>query len=91
VEDPSLERFFREGRVGKGLGRASVKKVVARKLDILDYAEKLSDLGSPPGNRLEDLKGHLQGLHSIRINDPWRVVFRWTDSGAVEVDVRDYH
>src|SRR5713226_6415287 len=49
------------------------------------------DLASPPGNRLEALKGKLGGFHSIRINDQWRLVFRWTDSGPAEVDIRDYH
>ena len=89
--DPSVERFFKEGRLSKGVGWASVKKIAARKLDVLDYVEALSDLASPPGNRLEALKGDLKGLHSIRINDQWRVVFRWTDAGPVEVDIRDYH
>jgi len=88
---PSVERFFKEGRVGKGVGWASVKKTAARKLDVLDYAEALSDLASPPGNRLEALKGDLKGLHSIRINDQWRIVFRWTDAGPGDVDIRDYH
>jgi proteic killer suppression protein len=88
--DPSVERFFKEGRVGKGVGWAGVKKIAARKLDMLDYAEALSDLASPPGN-LEALKGDLKDLHSIRINDQWRVVFRWTDAGPIEVDIRDYH
>jgi proteic killer suppression protein len=68
-----------------------VARVVARKLDMPDYADRLSDLASPPGNRLEALKGDLVGFHSIRINDQWRVVFRWTDSGPTAVDVRDYH
>ncbi len=89
--DSSVERFFKEGRLSKGVGWTSVKKIAARKLDVLDYAEALTDLASPPGNRLEALKGDLKGLHSIRINDQWRVVFRWTDAGPVEVDIRDYH
>jgi proteic killer suppression protein len=89
--DPSVERFFKEGRLGKGVAWSPVKRTVARKLDVLDYAEALSDLASPPGNRLEALKGDLKGLHSIRINDQWRVVFRWTDAGPVDVDIRDYH
>jgi proteic killer suppression protein len=50
-----------------------------------------SDLLSPPGNRLEALRGDLRGLHSIRVNEQWRVVFRWTVSGPADVDVRDYH
>ena len=58
---------------------------------MLDYAQQLDDLRSPPGNRLEALKGNLAGFHSIRINDQWRVIFRWTDAGPTEVDVVDYH
>lgn len=58
---------------------------------MVDYAETLTDLASPPGNRLEALKGDLAGFHSIRINAQWRVVFRWTASGPAEVDIRDYH
>ena len=87
----TIERFFREGRVSKGIGWAGVSKIAARKLDMLDYAAALPDLASPPGNRLERLKGDLKRCHSIRINDQWRVVFRWTDAGAEEVDIRDYH
>jgi proteic killer suppression protein len=68
-----------------------VKKIAARKLDLLHYAERLEDLASPPGNRLEALKGDLAGLHSIRINDQWRVIFQWTDGGPVAVDIKDYH
>ena len=62
-----------------------------RKLDMLDYAKSLRDLSSPPGNRFERLSGPLAGLHSIRINSQWRVVFRWTDAGPEDVDIRDYH
>ena len=58
---------------------------------MLDYAETLSDLASPPGNRLEALKGDLAGFHSIRINDQWRVIFRWSPGGPRDVDIRDYH
>ena len=58
---------------------------------MLDYAETLSDLASPPGNRVEALKGNLAGFHSVRINDQWRLVFRWTAAGPGEVDIRDYH
>lgn len=86
-----VERFFREERIPRRAGWAGVARVVTRKLDMLDYAERLADLNSPPGNRLEALGGDLRGLHSIRVNDQWRVVFRWTASGPSEVDVRDYH
>jgi proteic killer suppression protein len=58
---------------------------------MLDYSAALRDLASPPGNRLKALKGKLDGFHSIRINDQWRVVFRWTASGPAEVDIRAYH
>jgi len=58
---------------------------------MLAYAEALTDLASPPGNRLEPLKGDLAGLHSLRINDQWRILFRWTDSGPTDVEIRDYH
>jgi proteic killer suppression protein len=88
---PVVEKFFREGVLARGVGWADRAKVVARKLDMLDYADVLSDLASPPGNRLEALRGELRGLHSIRVNDQWRIVFRWSTSGPVDVDVRDYH
>jgi len=87
----TVERFFREGRINKRVGWAGVAKMATRKLDMLDYAERLSDLASPPGNRLEALKGDRKGFHSIRINDQWRVVFRWAAAGPEEVDIRDYH
>ena len=58
---------------------------------MVDYAERLADLACPPGNRLEALKGDRTGFHSIRINDRWRVVFRWTDRGPAEVNILDYH
>lgn len=58
---------------------------------MLDYAGVLSDLASPPGNRLEALKGELKGAYSIRINAQWRLVFRWTEAGPEGVDIRDYH
>lgn len=88
---PAVERFFREGRLPRGAGWVAVARIAARKLDMLDYAAVLGDLASPPGNRLEALKGDLAGLHSVRINDRWRVVFRWTESGPSEVDIREYH
>jgi len=56
----------------------------------LNVAARLDDLKAPPGNRLEALKGQLKGLHSIRINKQWRIVFRWLD-GAHEVQIVDYH
>jgi proteic killer suppression protein len=54
-------------------------------------AARLDDLKAPPGNRLEALSGNLKGFHSIRINEQWRIVFRWTDAGPDEVRISDYH
>lgn len=89
--DPEIERFFRDGRAPRRVGWVAVAKIALRKLDMLEYADALIDLASPPGNRLEALKGDLQGFHSIRINDQWRVIFRWTVAGPADVDIRDYH
>ena len=90
--DKATEEFFVTGRLTVGgVGWASVRGVVKRKLDMLHYACKLADLRNPPGNRLEALKGRLKGAHSIRINDQWRVVFHWTEAGPTRVRVIDYH
>ncbi len=88
--DEATESFFRTGRA-KHASWTNIKSVVARKLDMIQYAAKLSDLKSPPGNRLEALTKDRIGYHSIRINDQWRLVFRWTESGPTEVEVTDYH
>jgi proteic killer suppression protein len=61
------------------------------KLDVLNGAHDLLDMRSPPGNRLEALKGDLAGFYSIRVNDQWRIVFRWKDGNAYEVQQTDYH
>jgi proteic killer suppression protein len=70
---------------------ADVLRVALRKLDMINAARSLRDLRSPPANRLEALRGDLAGLHSIRVNDQWRVVFRWADDSAHEVRLMDYH
>jgi toxin HigB-1 len=62
-----------------------------RKLDTLNAAHELVDLRMPPGNRLEALKGNLEGFHSIRINDQWRIIFRWENGNANQVTIIDYH
>lgn len=85
-----VETFFIDGLAPKRAGWSGVARIVKRKLDMLDYAYHLNDLRSPPGNRLEALKGDLAGFNSIRVNDQWRIVFRWTDAGPAEVAV-DYH
>jgi proteic killer suppression protein len=65
--------------------------VARRKLDVLNAATQLADLKFPPGNRLEALKGNRTGQHSIRINEQYRICFRWTDQGAEDVEITDYH
>ncbi len=65
--------------------------VVARKFDQLDSADELRDLRSPPGNRLETLRGDRTGQHSIRINDQFRICFVWSDTGPQRVEIVDYH
>jgi toxin HigB-1 len=65
--------------------------VAWRKLAILDAAERLDDLRVPPGNQIEKLSGDRRGEHSIRINDQWRICFRWSDGDAYDVEITDYH
>ena len=61
------------------------------KLDILNSAHNIDDLRSPPGNRLEQLSGNLRGFYSIRINNQWRIIFRWDANNAYDVRIVDYH
>ncbi|MBA2572533.1 MAG: type II toxin-antitoxin system RelE/ParE family toxin [Gemmatimonadetes bacterium] len=70
---------------------AELHRVMLRKLVQLDAAERLDDLRVPPGNRLEALKGDRRGQHSIRVNDQWRLCFRWSNGNAYEVEIVDYH
>jgi proteic killer suppression protein len=70
---------------------SAIGKLARRKLDMVNAAAKLDDLKAPPGNRLEALKGDLAGHYSIRINDQWRVVFKWKDGAAHEVRITDSH
>jgi proteic killer suppression protein len=69
----------------------AVSKIGLRKLDYLNAAKTLEDMKAPPGNRLEALKGKYKGKYSIRINDQYRIVFRFKESGAYEVEITDYH
>jgi len=89
--DKATEEFFLTGRLKKNLGWRGLAAVARRKVDMLSYSADVLDLRSPPGNRLEALKGELKGYHSIRINDQWRIVFRWTIAGAGEVRIADYN
>ena len=68
-----------------------IQRVALRKLVMLDAAEQLSDLRVPPGNRLEKLTGDRIGQHSIRVNDQWRICFRWTKAGAEDISITDNH
>jgi toxin HigB-1 len=89
--DKETERFYATGKTSKRSGWAQVKKAALRKLDMVEYAKKLQDLKVPPNNRLEKLSGDLKGFYSIRINDQWRIVFRWSDKGASQLRILDYH
>lgn len=79
-EDGTCHRQWRE-----------FEKVALRKLDALDAAVELKDLASPPGNRVEALRGDRAGQHSTRINDQWGVCFTWTETGPEKVEIVDYH
>lgn len=76
---------------GKSTRFGSILKVATRKLTQLEAAATLEFLRSPPGNRLEALKGNRAGQHSIRVNDQWRICFRWTSAGPEDVEIVDYH
>ena len=82
--------IFQQRRVPKGLPMKPVGTTLVAMVQ-LNNAAMLGDLVAPPGNRLEALRGDLAGKHSIRINDQWRIVFRWSDEGPEEVEIVDYH
>jgi len=87
--DKETEKLYITGRSNK-LPEA-VCNVGIRKLDFLNGAKSLDDLRMPPGNRLELLKGQYKGKHGIRINDQFRIVFKFIDSDAYDVEITDYH
>ncbi len=87
--DRDTERLFARHPTRRFGG--DVQRVALRKLRMLDAAERLDDLRVPPGNRLERLRGDRQGQHSIRINDQWRICFRWRGGDAHDVEIVDYH
>jgi len=87
--DKETERIWRRQRVRQFDDGA--RRIALRKLLILDAAEVLGDLRVPPGNRLEKLKGDRAGSYSIRVNQQWRICFNWSDAGAEDVELIDYH
>lgn len=87
--DREAEHIWRGERSRKLPG--DIQRIALRKLRLLNQARRLDDLRVPPGNRLEALKGDRAGQHSIRINDQWRICFRWDGQGAFDVEIADYH
>lgn len=87
--DKATERLWRRDKVPSVDPR--VQKAVIRKLAQIHAARFLDSLRVPPGNRLESLKGDRAGQHSIRLNDQWRICFTWTEGGAEDVELVDYH
>jgi proteic killer suppression protein len=86
--DKDTEWLFHDRRVARF---GAIGRIARRKLLILHAATRLDDLRVPPGNRLEALRGQRAGQHSIRINDQWRICFRWIGGDAVDVEITDYH
>ena len=82
------EAMFHGSRIARFV---NIESVAMRKLAMLNQAGRLADLRVPPGNRLEPLEGDRAGQHSIRVNDQFRICFRWTDAGPEDVEIVDYH
>ena len=92
VKDTTAQNIF------DGLNSKAARKLpqelhrkARRQLDLLNAVTRVEDLKIPPGNQLEALKGTLKGFHSIRINDQWRIIFRWLDGNAEDVKIIDYN
>jgi proteic killer suppression protein len=92
-KDAGTRDFYRSENTKAARSRvpASLAKVARRKLDYVLAATELLDLRSPPGNRLEALRGERLGQYSIRINEQYRICFEWTAQGAKDVEIVDYH
>jgi len=88
-KDPEAELIFKRERSQKL--PQNILRPALKKLLVLDAADALGDLRIPPGNRLEKLSGDRKGQHSIRINDQWRICFRWKNGDALNVEIADYH
>ena len=88
-KDKETERIYNR-QVSKKLP-ISIQTIALRKLWMIDAADHLNDLRIPPANRLEALKGKRKGQHSIRINNQWRICFRWQNRDAYDIEIVDYH
>ena len=86
--DRDTQRLFNDQPVRRF---GAIERQARHKLLLLNQARSLTDLRVPPGNRLELLHGDRKGQHSIRINDQWRICFRWNDGDAFDVEIADYH
>ena len=89
--DQDTESCFHDDKVSVKCSWASLKKKARQKLDYLNSVTYLEALRVPPSNHLELLKGDLAGFYSIRVNERWRIIFRWTPQGVEDVEVIDYH
>ncbi len=87
--DKETEKVFLRERSRKL--SPDVQRIALRKLAMLDAAQTIQDLRVPPGNRLEKMSGRREGQYSIRINDQWRVCFRWEEGNTYDVEITDYH
>jgi proteic killer suppression protein len=88
-KDKETEKIY--SREGSRKLPVDIQQVALRKLRMINNAKNLNDLKIPPANNLEKLKGDREGQHSIRINDQWRICFKWKDGDAAEVEIADYH
>lgn len=87
--DKYTAQLFNRQRISKLPPK--ILRIAYRKLLLIDAADRIEDLRIPPGNRLEKLSGELAGKYSIRINDQWRIIFKWKENNAFEVGIIDYH
>jgi len=87
--DKTTQKIW-DGERGKGLA-TEIQEITRRKLRMLNNSVDIKDLMIPPSNRLEKLKGRLKDFYSIRVNDQWRIIFRWENGNAYDVKLNDYH
>jgi proteic killer suppression protein len=88
-KDKDTEKIY--SRVGSNKLPRDIQQTALRKLRMINNSKTINDLKVPPANRLEKLKGDREGQLSIRINDQWRICFKWQNSDAHEVEITDYH